>query len=346
VSLSVHQDKRFYSLDQSVQLVIDTLLNDRVALNESLEALTVTVKQESVDTRKAIEKADEDRCEKKVILSLLESLRFETMTFRHEAIPDAHKRTFEWIFEDTKSPRKSWGSFCEWLESGTGVFWINGKPGSGKSTLMRFIVEDPRMHAHLKSWAPNGVLETPSFFFWNSGVPDQRSQAGLFRSILYTVLRNHQSLIPIIFPEEWEISLENSQHDVPILFGIWSLARLKKYFERLMDQASENMRFCLIINGLDEYDGDHDELALYFSRLTMSPFVKFCVSSRPLLAFKEAFKDCLGLRLEDLTRDDIQLYVEAKINEVARKKSLTLKSPEETKSLIYEVIQKADGVFL
>jgi hypothetical protein len=346
VSLSVRQDKRFYSLDKSVQQIIDTLLNDRVALNESLEALTVTVKQESVDTRNAIEKANEDRCKRKVMLSLLESLRFETMTFRHEAIPDAHKRTFEWIFEDSKSPHKSWGSFCKWLESGTGVFWINGKPGSGKSTLMRFIVEDPRTHAHLQSWAPNGILETPSFFFWNSGVLDQRSQVGLFRSILYTVLRNHQSLIPIIFPEEWKINLENSHHDVPISFSIWSLARLKKCFERLMNQASENMRFCLIIDGLDEYEGDHDELALYFSGLTMSPFVKFCLSSRPLLAFEEAFKDFLGLRLENLTRDDIQLYVENKINEAAKKKSLTLKSPEEIDSLIREVIRKADGVFL
>jgi hypothetical protein len=64
------------------------------------------------------------------------------------------------------------------------------------------------------------------------------------------------------------------------------------------------------------------------------------------LAFEEAFKDFLGLRLENLTRDDIQLYVETKINEAAKKKSLTLKSPEELDSLIREVIRKADGVFL
>ena len=39
-----------------------------------------------------MERADEDRCERKVMLSLLESIGFETITLRYEAIPDAHKR--------------------------------------------------------------------------------------------------------------------------------------------------------------------------------------------------------------------------------------------------------------
>jgi hypothetical protein len=189
------------------------------------------------------------------MLSLLESLRFDTRTTRRETIADAHQRTFEWIFKDPESHQKPWSNFYQWLESGTGIYWIHGKPGSGKSALMRFIVEDPRTYTYLKGWALNSVLETPSFFFWNSGTPDQSSQVGLFRSILYEVLRNHQGLIPDIFPDQWEVNLENARHDVQVSFGIWSLPRLKKSFERLMSYTSHKMRFCFSIDGFDEYGG-------------------------------------------------------------------------------------------
>jgi ABC-type thiamine transport system ATPase subunit len=53
------------------------------------------------------------------------------MDNREERILEAHEKTFRWIFKD--SP------FKHWLESKTGsnLFWISGKAGSGKSTLMK-----------------------------------------------------------------------------------------------------------------------------------------------------------------------------------------------------------------
>lgn len=33
-------------------------------------------------------------------------------------------------------------SIAEWLESGSGVYWISGKAGSGKSTLMKHLFWD------------------------------------------------------------------------------------------------------------------------------------------------------------------------------------------------------------
>jgi DNA helicase HerA-like ATPase len=38
-------------------------------------------------------------------------------------------------------------------DSSTGIFWIFGKPGSGKSTLMKYLVEDQRTHDLLQKWA-------------------------------------------------------------------------------------------------------------------------------------------------------------------------------------------------
>jgi hypothetical protein len=194
--------------------------------------------------------------------------------------------------------------------------------------------------------APNGVLDIPAFFFWNSGVPEQRSQAGLFRSILYDVLQKHVNLIPIIFPGEWRKNLELSRNGVPVVFENWSLSRLQSSFKLLVGHACERLRFCFFIDGLDEYDGDHEEISEYFSELSNSPFVKFCIASRPLLVFKDAFNTFPGLRLQDLTYRDIHQYIEDKLKGNKRMKLLTKESPKDARTLVEDITHKAEGVFL
>jgi hypothetical protein len=60
------------------------------------------------------------------------SITYPEIATRRAAIKTAHKRTFEWIFRDETSP------FMVWLRSGRDIFWISGKAGSGKSTLMKY----------------------------------------------------------------------------------------------------------------------------------------------------------------------------------------------------------------
>lgn len=81
---------------------------------------------------------------KAVQAKILESLYFSSITERFEAVDEAHKKTFQWIFqrpEDTAqfAEGRRWDDFPRWLESGKGLYWINGKAGSGKSTLMKYI---------------------------------------------------------------------------------------------------------------------------------------------------------------------------------------------------------------
>lgn len=119
---------------------------------------------------------------RKVQLSILQSLYFDTMESRHDTIKEEDKRTFEWIFRDTSEDVASlpWSNFVEWLRSGSGIYWLNGKAGSGKSTLMKFIVDHPQTKTHLAECSREAPVEAPRFFFWNSGNPEQQSQEGLF----------------------------------------------------------------------------------------------------------------------------------------------------------------------
>ncbi|KAH8784376.1 hypothetical protein BGZ57DRAFT_757700 [Hyaloscypha finlandica] len=311
-----------------------------------LNAMSLSGQEEHAKTRELLENQEEDRHRRKAELHIRESLRFETMTNRYETISEAHQRTFEWIFRDPEEEDLPWSSFIDWTESGSGIYWINGKAGSGKSTLMRFIVDDPRTRGHLQKWAPHGELNIPAFFFWNSGVPEQCSQAGLLRSIIHDVLGKHTNLIPEVCPEEWEKALELTKHGVPVAVESWSLSRLQRSFERLLGCASEKSHFCFFIDGLDEYDGDYEEISDYFSSLSNLPYVKFCIASRPLIVFKDSFNRFPSLKLQHLTSNDIQRYIKDKLNGHRRMKFWITREYGQCKTLVAQLIDKAEGVFL
>ena len=62
----------------------------------------------------------------------------------------------------------------------------------------------------------------------------------------------------------------------------WGRAELFKAFDRI--KALHNTihkRFCLFIDGLDEYEGEHSELVELLSSFAASPNIKLCLSSRP-----------------------------------------------------------------
>ena len=83
-----------------------------------------------------------------------------------------------------------WDSFPDWLESSQhSLYWIRGKAGAGKSTLMAYIIRDARTRKHLVEWvSPDNQLHILSHFFWKPGTPYERSVNGLLRSLLYQIL--------------------------------------------------------------------------------------------------------------------------------------------------------------
>jgi ABC-type glutathione transport system ATPase component len=43
--------------------------------------------------------------------------------------------------------------YMDWLATGGGVFHVSGKLGSGKSTLMKFLLKHPRTKSELLEWS-------------------------------------------------------------------------------------------------------------------------------------------------------------------------------------------------
>ncbi|KAH8745708.1 hypothetical protein BGZ57DRAFT_936187 [Hyaloscypha finlandica] len=260
---------------------------------------------------------------------VLQSLVFEEMKQREETIKDAHEMTLDWMFENPET------GFMGWLKAESGIYWVRGKAGSGKSTLMKYIcAHDTTLNA-LESWAARAgsrTLITASYFFWNAGLPMQKSIRGLLQSLLFQVFLAYPFLI-----------LETSSKDPQVL---WTQKELTSTLAIASKSSELPSKFCFFVDGLDEFDGDHEDILQLLQSLAASPNIKLCVSSRPWNAFIEVFEQCSSkLVLEDFTNNDMQKYVH---NMLAQDKFFmkAAKMDSRCQTLVPQIADKAQGVWL
>ena len=279
-------------------------------------------------------KLKEEESQKRYRKEVLASLHFAEIKSRQEAIKDAHKQTFQWIFDPSGKKIGPWSNFVRWLENGSGFYWINGKAGSGKSTLMNYIQEDSRTIEALRKWAGSNRLTVPVFFFWAAGSDLQKSLCGLLRSLIYQLLRQELSLAYVT--TEYEII--GSFPRERTLLTAWTEKKLRMVLSNLCHQISSSSRVCLFIDGLDECAGDHHALIDLLEEVVQNTQVKCCFSSRPERPFSRLGTSAM-LKLQDLTRKDISRFVHTKFSKHIHDEQVL----SETTNMI---VEKADGVFL
>ena len=269
-------------------------------------------------------------------LSIIESLRFPTTSMRQESIMEAHPKTFDWLFEDDEPlTQGSKVSLLDWLRNGHGIYWVSGKAGSGKSTLMKYLYNNSKTRNALRAWAGGKKLVIASFYFWNAGTDMQKSLQGLLQTLLYNVLCQCLELIPFV--------CSSRVHDV--VQNPWTCSELLQAFKMLRALTIESSRFCFFIDGLDEYEGDHTEVIEIIDKFVGD--IKVCFASRPWNVFENAYGDNHGqkLRLQDLTQGDISRFVNDKLVEDQRFQQLKM-TDACYEDLVVEIVDRAEGVFL
>jgi len=177
-------------------------------------------------------------------------------------------------------------------------------------------------------------------FFWISGSRLQKSQEGLFRSLVFDILRQCPELIILV--------CEKHPRFKP--YGYEPLTWHTKDLTDLLAAVTCRdlpLRFCFLIDGLDEFDGDFDELIKTTQQLASSPDIKVCVSSRPWPCFIDAFGQNASkvIKLEDLTYNDIRKYVHGKLHANRYFLQVHASDPEYSR-LVDNVVDRAQGVFL
>ncbi len=270
--------------------------------------------------------------------AILKSLAFRSNVARHDTIPEAHQRTFSWVFSAPESEETSSSdlSLRAWLERGNGIFWVSGKPGAGKSTLMKFIADHESAQEALSKWSAPKRTVIVSHYFWCAGTQMQRSHNGLLQTLLFEILRQLPDAIESLFPERW---------DSPHSTG-WAMADLYQALCSIVGRADLPVKFCFLIDGLDEFEGDHLALCHELMALARSDNVKLCLSSRPWSVFEEAFgSGKMGhLRLHDVTKNDIVNFVLDRFAQHSETRAdLT---HDDQQNIALEISQRSQGVFL
>lgn len=275
--------------------------------------------------------------------AVLGSLRYDQMKTRYGAVEAAYQCTFDWIFADFSGHNPIKPSFKEWLIGGKGMYWVAGRAGSGKSTLMKYLCNHPKTRLILQRWAGSKSLVMASHFFWISGSRMQKSQEGLLSSLLNDIFTRCPDLIPTVAPSRWELCLTHTHNRDP-----WTRSELLEAFENLRKRSSISEKFCFFIDGLDEYDGDHAQIVRVLQDSVTSPDIKICVSSRPWNVFEKTLgiNGDAKLYLEDLTRNDIRIYVEDNLGLDQRFKDLEDDEETSKRHLVDDIVNLAHGVFL
>ena len=201
---------------------------------------------------------------------------------------------------------------------------------------MNFIAQHEKLGRLLDYWANDQSVIILKFFFWRAGTTEQKSLSGLLRGLLHDALAQKEDLIAL-FP-------------TGSVIPAWTETRLKDVFVRMIEHNS-NLRLCLLIDGLDEFDGSFSnqlQLIDFVQQISKYHNVKTIVSSRPEAPLYKAFSSYPSLRLQDLTQPDIRKYVSAKMmeGEGAYIRELYLSEPDGIHFLEDETTDKADGVFL
>ena len=270
-----------------------------------------------------------------------DQLFFHRQDDRFDDIDEAHRTSFHWTLAEPGMKATPWPNLLRWLREDNGIYWISGKAGSGKSTLMKYLHKDPRTMDALNAWAGDDGLLVITFYFWNAGTDLQRSQEGLLRSLLWQVLVHKPSLCSALFPEQF--THNTAWTDFP------TMHQLRRAFRKLADLGPNSTKIAILVDGLDEFDAGHlptTELTNVFLQICKSANMKALLSSRPLTPFEDAFDLQPKLRLHHLTHDDITMYVEDRLAKSPQLSTLATPTSNEVQRLVEEIVSSASGVFL
>lgn len=213
----------------------------------------------------------------------------------------------------------------DWLSSSKGLYWISGKPGSGKSTLIDYLGHHNRTKLALQQYRPTEWIVLRFFFDFRGGKGVTNSFEGLLRSLLYQLVR--------VMPQVDVLGLDDSEQS------------LRSALRRSLENVKKGV--CILVDGLDEYEGSVLELIQFLKSLAMKEnsqenSVKICVSSRPEPVPSQLLQHLPQLSMSDHNTSGIQAYC-----------SLTLGEPEpvvleglDVSRISQTIAERAEGVFL
>ncbi|RSL54834.1 hypothetical protein CEP54_009676 [Fusarium duplospermum] len=265
-----------------------------------------------------------------------------------EAISKPFGDTYGWILDPqpTKQDGKPlWGSFQGWLaEDASTIYGITGKPGSGKSTMMKFLLQQPLLREHLSNGLGNLRLLIVRYYAWNRGTRLHQSFEGLKRTVISQALDLYPELILKLAPRRCFLcQLLRTASSLPH----WEPWEVEEAFKALLSECAKSIKLALFIDGLDEFETPPKDVVHQIREMTVlcPTGLKVCVTSRPCNAFSDEYGQDPVLEMHLVTRDDMISFVAGSFEENKAFTERLALNPQATSQLISDIVRKANGIF-
>lgn len=276
------------------------------------------------------------------------SVRFEVIDTREAAIPQTFGTTYRWIL-DSNPPKQGgkplWESFPRWLtDNSSTVYWITGKPGSGKSTMMKFLLQQPLLREYLSRELGTLRLLVVRYYAWNAGKDLQKSFEGLKKTLISQVLELDPELASKLTPRRWVLcQVLRSISCLPD----WEPWEIEETFKALLSQCGKTIKLALFIDGLDEFDTPPKDVIKEIREIAaLCPTgLKICVASRPWNTFNDEYGHGPSLEMHLATYKDMAAFVTGSFKENRAFAEHQALNPQAASQLVSNVVTRANGVF-
>lgn len=237
-----------------------------------------------------------------IFTDCLKSLCFLEMRYRQDEVEETRgAESCGWILEHK--------TYQSWLNNVHGLLWIKGKPGSGKSTLMKRIYIEDTVKADIKL----------AFFFHRRGVQLQQTAIGMLRTLSHQLMSQSISARAILrayYCEKKDFGQHEKDWD-------WRDTELRQVLKLALAAAAKSHSISIFIDALDEASGSFSEsparqaIVTYLHEVSdllqrSTCQTKICFSCRhhPIIGFSSGFEICM----EKENQDDISDYITRKLS--------------------------------
>lgn len=228
--------------------------------------------------------------------------------------------------------------FVNWITSDSGLLWISGGPGLGKTMLSIYLTE------YLSSYfrpLEDGKSHFSTYFFCDAKDNRRNTSVAIVRGLLFQLLQQKGELFKHILPT---YEVQNEQ-----IFQQSSFETIWNIFLRMTNDIKNSQVSC-VLDGLDECEPDSlQDLLKKLNKLTStSPGLKMLILSRE-------YPSCLGASLGQSLRirldpdaktevsDGLDLYISARVAELSESKKYPAELTDHVKKALRD---KSAGTYL
>src|SRR6266536_2851958 len=165
-----------------------------------------------------------------ISLACLESLAFLEMRYRQDEVQDARADSCGWILRHE--------AYKSWIDDQHGLLWIKGKPGSGKSTLMKRIYKEDTTQSEIRL----------AFFFHRRGVQLQQTSIGMLRTVSHQLI-SQSAPARAVFRARYREKKIFGRHGED---WDWHDVELRQVLKSALVVAAKSHAISIFIDALDE----------------------------------------------------------------------------------------------